>query len=130
MPATPCFRQACSQPAHPAAWNAMTGGHYCLSCAREIQRHEVPGYAPLFPLLPLFTAEMGRRLTYIEAKAAPSAQENAKLDVHHALEEIHAIAKDLHVTYPTRAKVAKLGSALVIALERLQHALRRLGVLA
>lgn len=129
MPALPCHRTACTRAAHPACWNAMTGGAYCLLCAREIAAHEEPGVKPLFPFLALFTSDMARRLDYIEAKAALAAQETGKLDVHHALEEIHTIAKDLRTIYPTRAKVDKRGSDLVFALGRLQKALRSLGVL-
>ena len=47
-----CFRGACTNDASPLGWNRVTGGHYCLDCAREIERYREPaGCASFFPLL-------------------------------------------------------------------------------
>lgn len=47
-----CGRTVCTNPAHPAGWNRITGEMYCIECAGLLNRvaHHTPGGA-LCPLL-------------------------------------------------------------------------------
>lgn len=49
-----CGRTACTNPAHPAGWNRITGEMYCIECAHQLNQtsHRTPGGA-LCPLLDL-----------------------------------------------------------------------------
>jgi len=46
-----CHRTACDSPAHPLAWNRITGGLYCKRCALRIDAERPEGDDPYFPLL-------------------------------------------------------------------------------
>ena len=97
----------------------MTGGMYCLSCAREIQKYETSGLAPLFPLLPTFLDSMAPTTAHVEAKPKP-ASENPNAEIREALNDAESLAKELETIYPTRAKVRTRAAKLCLKLNKLR----------